>query len=194
MKMSGNVAIPAAQDKVWAALNDPAILQGCIPGCEGIEQVSPTELRATVKAKVGPVSATFKGQVTLSELDPPNGYRISGEGTGGAAGFAKGGASVKLVTEGTNTILSYEVDANVGGKLAQIGQRLIDGTAKKMADEFFAAFATTVGGPGPADSAEQTNAPHHPNVPAVELGLPTAAWLGGLITLVIALVVYFIAR
>ncbi len=192
MKMSGNVTIPASQDKVWAALNDPRVLESCIPGCEGIEQVSPTELRATVKAKVGPVSATFKGQVTLSDLDPPNGYRISGEGTGGAAGFAKGGASVKLSASGSDTVLSYEVDANVGGKLAQIGQRLIDGTAKKMADEFFQAFAAKVGG---APQESQGDHGHGSSASGSnDAGIPTAAWLGGIITLVLGLVAYFLAH
>jgi carbon monoxide dehydrogenase subunit G len=196
MKMQGKVTIPATQEKVWAALNDPAILKACIPGCEVIEQLSPTELRATVRAKVGPVSASFKGQVTMSDLDPPNGYRISGEGTGGAAGFAKGGATVSLVAEGHDTILSYEVDANVGGKLAQIGQRLIDGTAKKMADEFFQAFASTVGGPPAQDAeADSHGADAHGGAHSTgSEGLPTAAWLGGIIVLVASLVVYFLSR
>jgi len=191
MKMTGSFVIAAPQSKVWAGLNDPKVLQACIPGCEGIEQTSPTELRATVKAKVGPVSATFKGQVTLSELDPPNGYRISGEGTGGAAGFAKGGASVKLTSQDGGTALSYEVDANVGGKLAQIGQRLIDGTAKKMADEFFAAFATKM---TEDDQAPAGQTPHAHDAPSAAGGLPTAAWLGGIITLVLALTAYYLAR
>ena len=131
---------------VWDALNDPVALRQCIPGCETIERQSETELTATVTAKVGPVKAKFQGVVRLSDLDPPKSYRISGEGKGGAAGFAKGGAIVELVeTEGGQaTLLSYAVDANVGGKLAQIGARLIDSTAKKLAGEFFETFAGVV--------------------------------------------------
>src|SRR5579883_2508360 len=128
MDMTGEFVIPAPRQKVWDALNDPAILQQCIPGCEAIEKLSDTELQAKVVAKVGPVRAHFGGKVTLSELDPPNGYKISGEGSGGAAGFAKGSAVVRLEPAGNGTRLVYDVDANVGGKLAQIGQRLIDGT------------------------------------------------------------------
>ncbi|MGF7163413.1 hypothetical protein FHS85_005076 [Rhodoligotrophos appendicifer] len=146
MKMTGEYALAAPRQDVWAALNDPAVLKECIPGCETIEKISDTEMEATAKMKVGPVSARFKGRVTLSDLDPPNGYTISGEGSGGAAGFAKGGAKVRL-SDGAagGTLLSYDVDATVGGKLAQIGQRLVDQTAKKMADEFFLKFAEKVG-------------------------------------------------
>jgi carbon monoxide dehydrogenase subunit G len=150
MDMTGEQRIPAPRQRVWEALNDPAILQQCIPGCEEIERTTPTEWAAKVRAKVGPVSAAFKGKVTLSDLDPPNGYKITGEGTGGAAGFAKGGAAVRLSDDGEGTLLAYTVNAQVGGKLAQIGSRLIDGTARKMADEFFTRFATTVGGAAPA--------------------------------------------
>ena len=146
MEMSGEYAIAAPRQLVWDALNDPEALRQCIPGCETIERQSETELTATVTAKVGPVKAKFQGVVRLSDLDPPKSYRISGEGKGGAAGFAKGGATVELVeTEGGQaTLLSYAVDANVGGKLAQIGARLIDSTAKKLAGEFFETFAGVV--------------------------------------------------
>ena len=144
MEMSGEYRIEASREKVWDALNDPEILKQAIPGCEEIERLSDTNMTAKVVAKVGPVKATFTGQVTLSDLDPPNGYRISGEGKGGAAGFAKGGANVRLEADGSATILKYEVDATVGGKLAQLGSRLIDGTAKKMAGEFFTNFAEIV--------------------------------------------------
>jgi len=126
MQMQDSQRIPASKDKVWAALNDPEVLKKCIPGCQSLEMSSPTEMTATVVFKVGPVKATFGGKVTLSDLDPPNSYRISGEGTGGVAGFAKGGASVKLEAESSEvTILHYEVDAQIGGKLAQLGGRLI---------------------------------------------------------------------
>lgn len=142
MKMSGDYVVNASRQEVWDALNDAEVLKACIPGCQELTKSSDTDMEAVVHAKVGPVKAKFKGKVTLSELDPPNGYTISGEGSGGAAGFAKGGAKVALTdADGGGTTLTYEVDAQIGGKLAQIGQRLIDGTAKKMADEFFSNFA-----------------------------------------------------
>jgi carbon monoxide dehydrogenase subunit G len=139
--MNDSQRIPASKEAVWAALNDPAILKQCIPGCQSLEMSSPTEMTATVVFKVGPVKATFGGKVTLSDLDPPNGYRISGEGSGGVAGFAKGSAVVRLESEEPEvTVLHYDVDAQIGGKLAQLGARLIDSTAKKLAGEFFASF------------------------------------------------------
>ncbi len=144
MDMTGEYRIAAPRQKVWDALNDPEILKQAIPGCETITKHSDTEMSATVRAKVGPVSARFGGKVTISDRDPPNGYRISGEGTGGPAGFAKGGATVTLREDNGETVLSYKVDANVGGKLAQIGSRLIDATARQMADNFFAKFAQIV--------------------------------------------------
>jgi hypothetical protein len=140
---------------VWQALNDPEVLRQCIPGCETIEKLSDTAFQATATAKVGPVKAKFKGKVELTDMDPPNGYTISGEGTGGAAGFAKGGAKVALADlGGGRTRLDYDVDATVGGKLAQIGQRLVDGAARKIADSFFDRFAVIVGGPVEAAPAE----------------------------------------
>jgi carbon monoxide dehydrogenase subunit G len=144
MEMTGRYQIPAPREKVWAALNDPVVLKACIPGCEDLERLSDTEMTATVKAKVGPVSATFKGNITLSNLDPPNGYTISGEGKGGVAGFAKGGADVALADDEGVTLLTYTAKAQVGGKLAQVGARLIDASAKQMADQFFAALADKV--------------------------------------------------
>lgn len=161
MEMSGEYKINASRQKVWDALNDPEILKQSIPGCEEIEQQSPTEMTAKVTAKVGPVKAKFAGQVELTDLDPPNSYRISGEGKGGAAGFAKGGANVALEEDGDGTLLKYHVDAQVGGKLAQLGARLIDGTAKKMASQFFENFADAVeaGGDSPAAPAKSEPAP-----------------------------------
>ncbi|MBY0508843.1 MAG: carbon monoxide dehydrogenase subunit G [Rhodospirillaceae bacterium] len=141
MEMKGEYTIPAPRPLVWAALNDVDVLKAAIPGCDSINRLSETEIEATVTAKVGPVKASFKGLVTLSDIDPPNGYTIRGEGKGGAAGFARGGAKVRLADAPGGTLLSYEVDASVGGKLAQIGGRLIDSTAKKLADEFFAKFS-----------------------------------------------------
>ncbi len=146
MKMQGAVELPASREAVWAKLNDPEVLKACIPGCQSLEMTSATSFQAVVKVKIGPVSATFRGKVNLSDLDPPNGYRISGEGEGGIAGFAKGGATVALAEAGAGTKLSYDVDAQIGGKLAQLGSRLIDGVAKKLADEFFVKFAKACGG------------------------------------------------
>ncbi|MGL4637338.1 MAG: SRPBCC family protein [Beijerinckiaceae bacterium] len=140
LTMTGEVEIAAPQETVWRKLNDPEILKLCIPGCESLEKLSETEFQATAKMKIGPVSATFKGRVELSNIDAPNGYTISGEGQGGIAGFAKGGAKVTLRPNGTGTIMSYDVDAQVGGKIAQLGARLIDGVAKRMADQFFEKF------------------------------------------------------
>jgi len=159
MEMSGEYKINASREKVWAALNDPEILKQSIPGCEQIEQQSDTEMTAQVTAKVGPVKAKFSGAVQLTDLDPPKSYRISGEGKGGAAGFAKGGANVILEEDGAGTLLKYEVDAQVGGKLAQLGARLIDGTAKKMASQFFENFAAAVEAGGDADSADAGSVP-----------------------------------
>ena len=141
MEMSGEYRIPAPRETVWLALNDPAILRECIPGCQSLEKTSETTMTAKVQAKVGPVKANFTGDVSLSNVDPPRGYTISGEGKGGVAGFAKGGADVALEEEGDDTILRYTAKAQVGGKLAQIGARLIDATAKQIADEFFSNFA-----------------------------------------------------
>jgi len=140
MKMNDEIAIAAPRVQVYAALNDPDILIQAIPGCTELDRISDTELTATVVAKIGPVKAKFKGGVTLSDLNPPESYTISGEGKGGAAGFASGGAKITLREEGDGTILAYEVDAQVGGKLAQIGSRLVDGAAKKLAGEFFEKF------------------------------------------------------
>jgi carbon monoxide dehydrogenase subunit G len=145
MNMKGEVALPANRQKVWQALNDPDILKACIPGCQSMEKTSDTSYSAVAKVKVGPVGATFKGNVELRDLDPPNGYRIQGTGQGGIAGFANGGATVRLSDQPDGgTLLSYEVEANVGGKIAQVGSRLIDGVAKNMADKFFASFAEAV--------------------------------------------------
>jgi carbon monoxide dehydrogenase subunit G len=129
---------------VWAKLNDPEVLKVCIPGCEELNKNSDTEFQAITVTKIGPVKARFKGKVQLTDLNPPNGYRISGEGDGGVAGFAKGGATVTLIEKDGGTLLSYSVEAHIGGKLAQLGQRLVNGAAKKIADDFFRNFAATV--------------------------------------------------
>ena len=159
MEMTGEYRIAAPREKVWAALNDPEILKASIPGCQELEKRSDTEMTAKVVSKIGPVKATFLGEVTLSNINPPAGYTISGEGKGGVAGFAKGGADVTLIEDGDDTILRYAAKAQVGGKLAQLGARLIDATAKQMADQFFGAFAERVGGvPAAAAAAPGSSA------------------------------------
>jgi carbon monoxide dehydrogenase subunit G len=162
MQMTDSQRIPAPREKVWAALNDPAVLQACIPGCDSLELSAPNEMTAKVTLKVGPVKASFGGKVTLSEINAPNGYRITGEGSGGVAGFAKGGAVIKLESDGEDaTILHYTADAQIGGKLAQLGSRLIDSTAQKLAGDFFASFAAALApaGPAPALAVAEESAP-----------------------------------
>jgi carbon monoxide dehydrogenase subunit G len=159
MTMTGEVTLPAGRPRVWAMLNDAAVLKVSIPGCQSLEKTSDTTFAAVVKVKIGPVGASFKGKVQLSDIDSPNGYTISGEGEGGVAGFANGGAKVQLVEASAGTVLRYDVQANVGGKIAQLGSRLIDGVAKKMADQFFANFATAVSGPSSAEGAVVAGGP-----------------------------------
>lgn len=139
--LNGSVELAATRSTVWAELNDPSRLKLCIPGCEELEKVSDSEFRAIAKMRIGPVSARFKGRVILSEFNAPISYKISGEGEGGLAGFAKGNAVVQLEEIGSGTLLIYNVDVQIGGKLAQLGQRLISGTARKLTDQFFATFA-----------------------------------------------------
>ena len=213
MEMTGEFHILASRQRVWEALNDPEILKRCIPGCETIEKVSPTEFTAKVVAKVGPVRANFAGKVALSDLDPPKGYTISGEGSGGVAGFAKGSAKVDLDEEGGEaTLLKYAVQAHVGGKLAQIGSRLIDATSRKMAADFFERFAGAMApepasqeaaGPAPAAGGPQaaamerraTDAPALAGAPilaaARDMRIPPAVWVTGLAALVAAMLFYF---
>jgi carbon monoxide dehydrogenase subunit G len=159
MEMSGEYRIAAPRARVWEALNDPAILKEAIPGCQELTKVSDTEMNAVVQAKVGMVRATFQGAVTLSNLKPPESYTIAGEGKGGVAGFAKGGADVALAEDGPEaTVLKYTAKGQVGGKLAQIGARLIDATARQMADQFFSRFAEMVGGTAAPAAAEAEGA------------------------------------
>lgn len=146
MEMNGQERIAASREAVWNALNDPEILKQCIPGCQTLDKTSDTEMTATVKLKIGPVSASFAGNVTLENIKAPESYTIAGEGKGGIAGFAKGGADVRLEEDGDATLLSYDVKAQVGGKIAQLGARLIDSTAKKLAGQFFAKFNEIVSG------------------------------------------------
>ena len=169
MDMSGSQRIEASREAVYAGLNDVDVLRQCIPGCDSIEKLSDTEMAAKVTLKIGPVKASFTGKVTLSDLDPPNGYTITGEGSGGIAGFAKGGARVTLEPDGEATILHYTVTADIGGKIAQLGSRLIDGTAKKLAGDFFATFGEIVSGGRPVEPE------HDPSEPEKK------GWLGKLI-------------
>ena len=144
MTMTGEVQLAAPRQTVWEKLNDTDTLKATIPGCESLEKTSDTSFSAVAVTKIGPVKAKWKGKVTLNDLDPPNGYKIVGEGEGGVAGFAKGSADVRLTDKDGGTLLSYNVEAQIGGKLAQLGQRLVNGAAKKLADDFFVKFADAV--------------------------------------------------
>src|SRR5690606_6049999 len=173
MEMTGEQRIEAPRDKVWAALNDPEVLKQCIPGCQSLEKTADDKMRAVAQVKVGPIGARFAGEVTLSDLDPPNGYRIQGEGQGGAAGFAKGGANVRLREDGAATLLNYEVNAQVGGKLAQLGGALIDATAKQMAAAFFRKLSEVIAEPAP--SAAPTASASATSSAAASTGAPVVA-------------------
>jgi hypothetical protein len=151
--MTGEVTLAADRPRVWAMLNDAAVLRVSIPGCQSLEKTSETTFAAVVKVKIGPVGASFKGKVELSDIEPPNGCTISGEGEGGIAGFANGGAKVQLLEAPSGTLLKYDVRANVGGRIAQLGSRLVDGVAKKMADQFFANLAAAAAQPDAATGA-----------------------------------------
>ncbi len=192
MDMTGERRIPAPRQKVWEALNNPDILKASIPGCESMEKLSDSELKATAAVKIGPIAARFTGKVNLLDLDPPNSYRIDGEGQGGVAGFAKGGAVVRLVDDGKDTLLTYDVKAQVGGKIAQLGARLIDATAKQMADAFFNNFSAAVAAAEPEAGAapvvmQQATLSLFDLIPSEIGGLPIAAWIGILIYLPIML-------
>ena len=192
MDMSGEYTIPAPREKVWQALNDPEVLKQCIDGCQSLEKTSDTEFQAKVTAKVGPVKATFNGTVNLSDIDPPNGYTISGEGQGGVAGFAKGGAQVTLSGEGSETVLNYEANAEVGGKLASVGSRLVLGVAKKTADDFFSKFSDIVGGgeeaaEAPAEAAAAAPEPASAPAEQPKAGVSPAIWVvGAIVVLAVA--------
>ncbi|GBD45138.1 hypothetical protein HRbin40_02640 [bacterium HR40] len=201
MDMTGEYRIPAPRERVWQALNDPEILRQAIPGCEELTRKSDTEFEAVVRAKIGPVQARFTGAVSLSDIRAPESYVIQGEGKGGAAGFARGGARVELLADGANaTILRYEAKADVGGKLAQIGSRLIQSTAKKMADDFFARFAELVAAreaaPAPgAPAVAEGEAVPPPPLPAPagpEWAQKPWVWLLG-IAIAVAILAYLLA-
>ncbi|MGH9577981.1 MAG: SRPBCC family protein [Terriglobales bacterium] len=171
MEMTGEQLIHASQADTWTALNDPAILKDCVPGCESIERSGDNEYVVLMTARVGPVSAKFKGKMTLSNIVAPNSYSIAFEGQGGVAGFAKGGADVSLAAVGHDTRLSYKVKANVGGKLAQIGSRLVDAAANKVANDFFNAFNQKIARPQASHAAGQHDE-HHPEPVARDPALP----------------------
>jgi carbon monoxide dehydrogenase subunit G len=193
MDMTGERRIPAPRQTVWEALNNPDVLKISIPGCESLEKLEGDQMRATAGVKVGPMSAKFTGKVLLTDIDPPNGYRISGEGQGGPAGFAKGGANVALQDDGAGTLLTYQVNAQIGGKLAQLGARLIDATAKQMADQFFDRFSAQVQAMSPHAATPNAATPHAAPVaplppsaisisaliPREPFGFPLAVWIGG---------------
>ena len=175
MELTSSRTVPASVEATWAALNDPQTLKACIPGCESIERVSDNEFRVTMTARVGPVAAKFSGRIILADLVAPTSYRMTFEGQGGAAGFARGEARVALAPEGTNTRIDYSASAQVGGKLAQIGSRLVDGAAAKVAEEFFACFVQRLGA-GQADAATPVATPQKPRChPAKRV---VAAWPG----------------
>lgn len=212
MDMTGERRIAAPRQAVWDALNDPEVLKACIPGCEKLDKASDTEMSATVAVKIGPISARFGGKVTLSDIDAPNSYTISGEGQGGVAGFGKGGAAIRLQdADGGGTLLTYEVKAQVGGKIAQLGARLIDATAKQMADTFFDRFAEKVAVPvaAPAPAQEPVAAPAAAEarpepipevkpvprtvglidlIPPAPLGIPIIGWVSGAVGLLILVI------
>ncbi len=191
--MSGEQLVPASQADTWAALNDPEILKACVPGCESIERIADNEFQVLMVARIGPVSAKFKGKLGLSDLKPPHSYAIAFEGQGGAAGFAKGSAQVALAADGDGTRLSYQVKANVGGKLAQIGSRLVDAAAKKISQDFFSAFNEKVGAlhgaPATAghDEHQAQPVPRDPDLPTVSDASLMLLAAGALVVFVAAL-------
>jgi carbon monoxide dehydrogenase subunit G len=191
MEMSGEQLIPASQQHTWEALNDPEVLKVCVPGCESITRVSDNEYQVQMTAKVGPVSAKFRGRLSLSDIKPPQSYSLAFEGQGGPAGFAKGGAHVRLVPDGNKTRLLYDVKANVGGKLAQIGSRLVDAAAKKVADEFFQNFTKRM-----TSSEDDTVVPEaaqdHPAGPP-DAAMPTVSNTTLIFFAAGSLVVFFVA-
>jgi len=190
MEMNVENTIAVSKQKVWEALNDPEILRESIPGCESFEETGENSFNARITAKVGPVKARFDFVITLSDIDSPNGYTINGKGQGGAAGFANGSAAVSLRDEGASTILAYRAEAHVGGKLAQLGSRLIDGTANKLAAEFFSNFSQILVG----DTEPESDGDN--SVTAIDNGINTKPrtfvprWLWPVVTAVILLLVY----
>lgn len=193
MRLTGEQLIAATRAEVWRALNDPDVLRQCIPGCTSLERESEDQFRATVEIKVGPIGARMNGTVTLSELDPPNSYRITGQGQGGTAGFARGSADVSLSDDNGGTLLTYSVDAQVGGRLAQLGGRVIDATAKQLAGRFFTHFSHLVEAPTTAETAANAVPPAKPAIvrqSSKASGIPAAI---GLVALAAASLLAFLA-
>jgi carbon monoxide dehydrogenase subunit G len=190
MEQSGQYRIAAPRQRVWEALNDPEVLKACIPGCQALTRSGENTLHAVVQMKIGPLSASFEGDVALQDLDPPNGYTLDVSAKGGAAGFAKGTAKVALAEDGAETTLSYQAEGRVGGKLAQVGQRLIDAAARKTADDFFEAFAREVAPAPPASAAARAEGP---GSSAAAWRARRLVWLAIAIAAVVALVVHRLA-
>lgn len=200
MDINGEQRIPAPQATVWDALNDPEALKASIPGCETVEKISDTQFTARVTMAIGPVKAKFTGDVTLSDIDAPNGYTITGKGSGGAAGFGKGSAKVSLTPDGEGTVLRYSANASVGGKLAQIGQRLVDSAARKMADDFFTNFTAYLTAKGAATAAPAEAPSPAPAESAAAAPAPTVSndnkkpgvlvWVGVIVIAAVALIWY----
>ena len=194
--MTGEQLIPASQADTWKALNDPEILKACVPGCESITKVNENEYQVQMTARVGPVSAKFRGRLSLFDMKPPHSYSLAFEGQGGAAGFAKGAAQVKLAPKDDQTVLAYDVKANVGGKLAQIGSRLVDAAAKKVADEFFGNFTKRMQSAEDSTVVMHSEAEHHaaaqdPVMPSVSNTTLIFFAAGALVVFVVALVAFF---
>ena len=195
MDFKGKYSVPAPPAAVWAALHEPEILAAAIPGCETVEKLSPTEFKARAVIKVGPVKARFDGKVELRELEPPAGVAhammLKGEGQGGAAGFARGESEVRLSAQGDGTLLEYDAKAIVGGRLAQVGQRLIDGAAKALADEFFAKFASVMQAQSTPPPIPKTQTPLAASGKPREEGLAPQIWVAGLIGIIVILLIVF---
>lgn len=203
MDFSGRYVIPAPPETVWDAIQNPDVLKACIPGCESLEKTADDTFEARATLKIGPVKATFKGKVTLDEMDPPRRCILRGEGQGGVAGFAKGEAEVLLTPEEGQTVLTYTAKASIGGKLAQIGQRLIDGAAKQIADDFFSRFVETISPPPmigdaavPGTAAAETEIPRETAPPQAaptppHQGHAREIWVIGLIAVIVILLVLF---
>jgi carbon monoxide dehydrogenase subunit G len=178
MEVTGEHRIPVPRQQVWEALNDPEILRQCIPGCESLEKISDTRFAAKLLPKIGPVKTRFSTTVTLSNLEPPVSYTISGEGQGGAAGFAKGVADITLEEDGHGTIMRYAARIQAGGKLAQVGSRLLGGTARKMADDFFSNLAARLGAAPPREAISPVSR-------RLVTGLRVFVWIAVLVVLVV---------
>ena len=198
MEMTGEQQIPASQQDTWKALNDPEVLKACVPGCESIARVNDNEYQVQMTARVGPVSARFRGRLSIFDVNAPDSYSLAFEGQGGAAGFAKGAAQVKLSPEGNDqTRLAYEVKANVGGKLAQIGSRLVDAAAKKVADEFFRNFNEKMSAPAEEAALAHGEPEHHGTEVAPDPAMPSVSnttlmffAAGALVVFIVALIAF----